>query len=237
MANVSDTHIDGCNKADIIWIDWVKSICIFFVIYNHVQMFTQLDGFFHIPYDPFFVNAFFFVSGYLLLSKFISLSECESSTRTNYLVGALLSILFKLVIPTILFSFIDYFLKIIVNGSTLNLWDLSFYALFRGSKWFTCALSIAEICLIVVLYVFRKINISGLIAVSILLFSLGSLFDFLNVEICGDGYAPWFYKSGLKATLLLTIGGGYYTVEKNIDRIFCKNSWFPLFLFLIIAVR
>ena len=66
---------------DIIWIDWVKFICIFFVYWCHVVQLGSNDSPINIPYGFFFVNAFFFVSGYLIFSKQMGENEIVCNVK------------------------------------------------------------------------------------------------------------------------------------------------------------
>ena len=66
----NNTRTDG---KELPWIDWIKVICIVLVYLHH-----SIDySFSHLPclqslYSPFFVNIFFFMSGYLLFKKQLS---------------------------------------------------------------------------------------------------------------------------------------------------------------------
>lgn len=58
---------------NIVWINYIRAICILAVYFVHVEInygyeFDFLDALLH----PFYVNAFFFVSGYLMLRKQLS---------------------------------------------------------------------------------------------------------------------------------------------------------------------
>lgn len=59
-------------KKEIIWIDWVKFICMVFVYWCHVIQLGDNKSPLSIPYGPFFVNGFFFISGYLYFGKYLS---------------------------------------------------------------------------------------------------------------------------------------------------------------------
>ena len=87
---------------NIIWIDWARCICMLFVYWLHVGMFSSAPIEFPISYGPFFVNAFFFISGYLLYKKLKN--DNSKSTRANTAKG----VLFKICIPSIIFSSFDF---------------------------------------------------------------------------------------------------------------------------------
>ena len=69
------------------WINALKAICILFVLFRHTENYYGQDmGWFDGLFLPFYVNAFFFVSGYLLFWK--QLSEPKiTETSNGYLTG------------------------------------------------------------------------------------------------------------------------------------------------------
>lgn len=71
-----------------LWVDKVKAICIILVFYSHCSIFYGIS----IPLmrnviEPFYVNAFFFVSGYLLLWKQLSSPKIDE-TRRMFIISA-----------------------------------------------------------------------------------------------------------------------------------------------------
>lgn len=55
------------------WINFLKAICIIGVFYRHTENYFGYQlGLLHIFILPFYVNAFFFISGYLLFRKQLS---------------------------------------------------------------------------------------------------------------------------------------------------------------------
>ncbi len=75
------------NKKDIVWIDWIKTIGMFFVYWCHIGMFGINKSGFYVPYGFFFVNAFFFISGYLVFKKYYSPSTQDTYFIKNQLNG------------------------------------------------------------------------------------------------------------------------------------------------------
>ena len=70
------------------WINAVKAVCIIFVFFAHLQSYYQLsfptvNAFF----SPFYVNAFFFVSGYLLFWKQLSSPRIDEDRKAYMLTG------------------------------------------------------------------------------------------------------------------------------------------------------
>lgn len=61
------------------WVNAVKLLCMVFVFFNHSEIYSEhYVGWLDRIYIPFFVNAFFFVSGYLLFRKQLSQEICSS---------------------------------------------------------------------------------------------------------------------------------------------------------------
>ncbi len=110
----------------------------------------------YVPYGPFFVNAFFFVSGYLIFRKQLS-EPIISSDKKVFLSdsvkkkGMLNNILFKIAIPSILFSMIDFVPKTLIRGEGLTLDTFIIDTIVRGTQWFTCALCISELLIVLML--------------------------------------------------------------------------------------
>ena len=187
---------------NLVWIDSVKCLCMLFVYWLHVGTFSAHSLSFPIAYGPFFVNAFFFVSGYLLFRKFKSDNSLDAKLRT------LKNIFFKICIPSMIFSTIDYIPKNIVNGVPMSVGGFAYDVMLRGTNWFTCALAVAELLLVVCFCFSKKVSTWRVLAASIVFFVVGLLLMINDVRILGNEYLPWFYKSGLMATLFLALGGG-----------------------------
>lgn len=68
-------------KKEIVWIDWAKFICMLLVYWDHVMLYGYNSAPFIIPFRPFFVNAFFFISGYLIFLKQLSPNYIKLDTR------------------------------------------------------------------------------------------------------------------------------------------------------------
>lgn len=211
---------------EITWIDWVKFLCIFFVYWCHVRMFSDAGCPVYMPYGPFFVNAFFFVSGYLIFRKQLS-KPIISSDKRVFLSdsikknGMLTNILFKIAIPSILFSMIDFVPKTLIRGEGLTLDTFVIDTFVRGTQWFTCALCVSEL-LIVMMLVTRFRNIWYYFALTLPFVVLGYYLHLNKVQIFGDDYLPWFYKSGLMALYFLVCGGLYHQYESRIDSVISK---------------
>ena len=229
------------SKKDIHWIDWTKFICMFFVYWCHIDQLGTNNFAFFVPYGLFFVNSFFFISGYLIFKKQLRLPFITD----KYLFvkmqfgddGMLPNILYKIAIPSILFSMIDYIPKTIVRGGSFSFGTFVYDTMLRGTNWFTCALCVSELIIFVFL-ILRKRNVWFYLFLSIPIFILGNSLNINHFVIWGDEYFPWFYKNGFAACLLITLGGVYNNYEDFLDRHIKKvgGSYFAIVLFLICCV-
>ena len=62
--------MESSNKQELPWVNWMKFICMLLVYLNHSEIFYGCKlGWVGDLYRPVFVNAFFFISGYLLFRK------------------------------------------------------------------------------------------------------------------------------------------------------------------------
>ncbi len=188
--------------------------------------------------SPFYVNAFFFVSGYLFFRKQYSNKSWNNNIITNFKdqSSSFLNILFRVVIPTILFSIILYFPKILFHSNQFNFKDFTIETFGGISFWFTSAFAVAQIFLLL-LICFGINNLKKMLLSSFTLFIVGLYLNSLNeTPITAATYFPWYYKTGLVYTFLMTLGGLYWRFEKNIDSLM-KWGWIPLVIiyFTILA--
>lgn len=208
----------------------------FLVFINHSEVYTGLRcEFFDNIYRPIFVNAFFFVSGYLLFRKqwTESLLSLDKSTWLRCNGGGyyiLRNLLFKLVIPTVLFSFLFFFPKKLLRGETIAITDFLCDTIGGGSIWFTPALTVAQL----ILFVFLSIRIKKsfyYLAFCFGLWIVSEALRFIGVQMFMSDTLPWYYKSGMEATVFMVLGGMYWKYEGVIMRI--KRKWFICILSLL----
>lgn len=222
---------------EIPWINWAKVICLIIVYLDHSLFYLQVyDDFTAVEsfYHPFFVNIFFFMSGYLLFRKQLS-SETIKISRAQFIAGEgrtiFLNVLNKIVFPTILFSAIMYFPKKLVRGDEFTMISFAKDTILGGSIWFTCALAVAEL-LVLVMLLSRQKNIYFYIAISIVLSILAVIINDSGFTVLSSKTIPWFYKSGMIATLFLSLGGLYNLYEYNIDKVIGK--YFIVFVIALV---
>ena len=112
-------------KKDIFWINYVKAISIIGVFLAHSAVFYSISiGCVNVFINPFYVNAFFFISGYLLFRKQLSVKLIQEDYKQFLLGGGNLlinNIFFRLMIPTLIFSTIEFFPSHILRGHDFDL--------------------------------------------------------------------------------------------------------------------
>ena len=227
-------------KRNIDWIDWLKALCMFFVYWDHVGIFGTNKDLISWIYGPFFFNFFFFVSGYLIFRKQfseeeINLSFSQYRRRIVQVGGAIPNIAFKIAIPSILFSMLLFVPRCIARRESLDIIYFLETTVLRGTYWFTCSLFVAEFVLYLLLQTRQK-QILFYVFICSLFALLGNYLIDSHSEIYGDEYLPWFYKSGLIASLFLTFGGLFYVFEDKFECYvnFVKNKYSVLFLVLLL---
>lgn len=223
------------NKKEIGWINIVRALCMFLVYWNHSEHFSSVYlPIFDKMYGPVFVNAFFCVSGYLLFRKQLSLPVIEEKDYIRNGGGKLLkSIIFKLAIPSLIFSCIVFFPKFYLRGMELDTTQFLIHTVLGRTTWFTCALTVAELLLLFSFFTRIK-NLLFYFIYGVLL-CIGSYFLFKNdTLILGDPYIPWQYKSAMSAVLFLVAGGIYWKFEGFIDHIF--DRWYLVFVIALYTV-
>ena len=207
-------------KGEINWINALKAICIVFIYVHHCEFYCEQDlGLFRAFYMPFFTNAFFFVSGYLLFRKQLSSDIIKldaSSWMTRWGGQYLRNVMFKLVIPTMLFTAIAFIPKMIIRGGDMTWLDCIKAILLGESYWFTCALVVSELLLFIFLLARSKSIWTYLLFGTVTIF-VSLVLNHFDVRFLNNDSTPWYYKSGLVATFFLAIGGLYWKYEENID--------------------
>lgn len=211
-------------KKELVWVNNVKFICLILVFLTHSESYTQtwIEGLIYY-YQPFFTNAFFLVSGYLLFRKQLS-NPLVSFNRVDYKnakggsTQLLSNIIFKIALPTLLFAILIFFPKQLIRGEGITIKSFLNDTILGGSMWFTCALTIAEIC-IWILLTLRVRNTWHYVIFGIILTFLANVCYDSIPQIMGNPKIPWSYKSGFIVVLFMALGGVYFSKESIIDKI------------------
>lgn len=213
---------------EIKWINYVRAICMFIIYASHC---VSNYGF-SIPYvfsvtDPIYVNAFFFVSGYLFFRKQLS-EPMILKDRKTYIHNAggkyLQNIFFRLFVPSLIFSMFEYIPSRLLRGNTASISDALIKTIGGGTYWFTGALIVCQLILIALML--TRINNIWFYFVC----SFG--FYALSVVLISTNLIPipnyWCFKQGLMCMIFVSLGGLYWKYEDAIHKLMKKK----LILFL-----
>lgn len=200
------------------WIDTLKAICIICVYIAHCESFYCPNyNIARIIVSPFYVNAFFFINGYLIVRKYFKNNQIDNYSLKEYKKN-IQNILFRLVIPTIIFSAIIYIPK---NNFNFDLQDFSLVVFGGVSLWFTSALSISQF-IIYTLFLSKQRNIWFYVFITFTIFICIYVFGDVKSKPAIE-YIPWFWQTGLIYTFLMMLGGAYNVYEAYINRILNKK--------------
>ena len=222
-------------KKDISWINYARVICMFLVYFHHTENrahFAFLGRGFDVFFSPFFVNAFFIVSGYLLYRKQEQIYQRVKCIRTwfkQYGIDYLLNILFTLIIPSIVFAAVLFFPKMLLRHQKIDYSLLVEQTIGGGSLWFVAALAVAQFLIFILLF-FRRF--------SLLLwggYGIGLLFISSLLHKSGYANAPWYYQSGMSAVFFLCLGAFVYKFESFL-KFNLKSLWILLFFCYVILI-
>ncbi len=185
-------------------------ICVYIA---HTEAFTTGNSILCKAVLPFYVNAFFFISGYLLFKKYLKTEIIENISFITYKKGTL-NCLFKIAIPTIIFSILIYLPKIVFHSNSFKLSTFVFDIFGGTSFWFTSALFVAQLVLLT-LFLSRRKNILFYISITAIIFLiLQALCDYTpKPAVC---YNPWFWRTGLNYSLIMSLGGLYMIYEEKL---------------------
>ena len=207
LAEGLDVYLLANMAQRLFWIDNVKAICMIGVYLLHSEAYY---GFGDIQYGmlitPFYVNAFFFVSGYLMFNKYLNVSALGNNL---VYVKALQNIVFRLMIPSLFFSAVMFVPKMLFHSAEVSVHAFLLHVLGGISYWFTSALSVAQIVLLSLIMLLKRKDIWSYMWCSVLLFALGWYLNDVRTDTSAEAFFPWFWKTGLEYTLIMALGGIY----------------------------
>ena len=225
------------NKSkNIFWINAIKAICIIAVYFVHCQIYCgcwlkYANVFIH----PVYVNAFFVVSGYLLFRKQLT-EPLKGQKFIDYIGGGgrtlACNIVSKIVIPTVLFSLIEYLPKKMLRGEPIVMHTFLSNTIGGGTYWFTSALVIAEIVILLLLLTRCK-NVWFYFIGGLLIAAFGWYLIRIDFHLFGFGRDPWAYRRGLLAVAFIMTGGVYWRYEEQIAKLM---KWHVLVCLLVTYV-
>ena len=138
----------------------------------------------------------------------------------------ILNVLYRIMMPSILFSTIEFFPSCIIQGRGIDIGFALYKTIGGGTYWFTSALVVAELILLLLFWT-RKRNI-WFYATSCAVFGLVGLL-IVNYDIIHKSI--WAWRQGLIALVFLAIGGLYWKYEKKIDIL--MRWWFAILLLVV----
>lgn len=224
-------------KKTIPWINNAKAVCMLIVFLFHSEWYLDyrlhcIDSF----YDPFFVNCYFFLSGYLLFRK--QLSQPVINERVGeYGTGGgrllLSNALFRIAIPSVLFALIEFFPKKLVRGEAVDYKDMLLETFGGCTYWFTSGLFIAEVFLFLLLLT-RSKKIYFYFICGLIIACFGVYFKKNPLFLLGNEYFPWFYARGMVGVAYIAVGGLYWKYEESLNCLLNKFSNFVVIVSLMI---
>lgn len=149
-------------KKDINWINAAKAICMLMVYVVHGEAYYgSWLGHVNIYLHPVYVNAFFFVSGYLLFRKQLSAPVIDEPLGTYLSAGGtgrktLANIVFRLWLPAMIFSFISFLPKRVFKGGNSQFSDFIYETIGGGTYWFVSALLLCQLVILALLLTRRR---------------------------------------------------------------------------------
>lgn len=131
------------------------------------------------------------------------------------------NILNRIAIPSILFATIEYIPKNILRGESISVEKFLWEIVGGGTYWFTSALVIAQLILLLIL-ISRYRNIWLYWIVSLAIFASGMYLARHDINFLCLPRDLWLFKHGLYAIAFLTAGGLYWKYETMINKLMQK---------------
>ncbi len=215
------------NKPDtapknIRWINYMRAVCMIAIYYIHAESFFEYSVRGLAKFIlPFYVNAFFFVSGYLLFRK--QMSAAQSGDRRAERKKFLLNLLFRMVIPNIIMSVIFYVPASILQHRGLSAASFIDKTLLGQTFWFVSALVVAEL-LVYLLIQCRIQNMLVYILFAAVCFLAGCFLGTKESILPVSTLHPWKIDSALMAVPFLVLGGLYWKYESAADRVIFRPA-------------
>lgn len=216
-------------KKDLNWVNVAKAISIITVFFVHTEIYYGLKlGSMNSLLCGYYVNAFFMISGYLLFRKQLSKPSIDANISQYSRGGGIIlmsNILYRIYIPMVFFSMIEFLPKIAIAHRTFYINDFIIETVGAGTYWFTSALMIAEI-FIAILLISRSKNVWFYIIILGIMSSIGMyLFD---IGVFYFHRESFFVSRGILAFFFLGLGALYWKYESKFDKYVNKYSIMPL---------
>lgn len=219
-------------KKEINWINWAKLYAMMLIYKSHTAFYLGIPSAGRAFYDAFIVNIFFFISGFFLFRKHLFAPVAEKSARAwadSEGRSTLTNIIYRIAIPTLIFSIINFFPKKILRGQEIDVWTFCHDTLLGGSLWSTCALTVAEL-LFLLLLLSRVRHVLFYFACATLIAFVGYNMEQGGVTINGSAAVPWNYQKGMMVMIYMAAGAVFSKVEHRLDHVFRGARWLLLLL-------
>lgn len=132
------------------------------------------------------------------------------------------NLLFRIVIPSIIFAVLVFFPKNLLRGDAFVAKDFIYDTIGGTTFWFTSALVLAEILLLLLLMTRQK-NIWFYVPFCVSFSVLGWYLASNNINLVnGTSSFPWHYKQALISMAYLAAGGLYWRYESQIRKLLKK---------------
>lgn len=143
------------------------------------------------------------------------------------------SSIFRIAIPSVLFASLIWFPKKILRGQALE-WESFLIETIGGcSMWFTSALVVAYISIIILL-LSRIKSIWFYVGVGVLVACVGKIAFDSGLTISDNNNFPWYWKSSMAAVFYMSIGGLYRKYENFISKTLKFDHWPILILIAVV---
>lgn len=196
------------NKSShIIWVDYVRAVCIIAILLFHTEMYYVGDTV--IPYSIYVENAlvgFFFISGYLFSSKEVFNFKYKINSIVNNLIYSYI----------IFGTFIMFAKSYFFDRENFNIMDNIINVMTGQVIWFIPTLILSSIIFSLIIYFFGKYKIIALVNISIICYILIAtktiLYDirlinitFMSLIFICSGYLYRIYEFEIGKNLMLSL--------------------------------
>lgn len=193
----------------VAWIDNVKFICIFFVMVSHLDCTPRI---FRVFFEPFFLAAFYFVSGYVYKNQ-VSIKEVIQKKARALLIPWFWFGMFNIITSQII-SFQEH--ESLAKELIRNFLQI------RGlddRMWFIAALFVAHIPFY---FLVKYCNRNRRVVITIVMFILSFVYSFFvdgNLFPWGTNKLPWHLEYIFIINFFMVMGYEY----KNLDEKLAKK--------------
>lgn len=133
-----------------------------------------------------------------------------------------LNVIFRIMIPTVLFSIIEFIPSFVLRGRDFGIGDFLYKTIGGCTYWFTAALAVAELLIGLMLLTRRK-SVWFYFGCCSILSLIGWLMCRYDISILANlPSLPWQYKHGLLCMAFMAFGGLYWRYEAAIGKVMNK---------------